>query len=165
MLTKLRKRANIALGNICEAAVGEPHTINYAGNLQFFTTVVTQLEARSARADRLVEERSPPLLGRAFSHVFSHLRNMDPHFDFDAAIAPVPQVVRGDLAEWVESNVDALVRAFTSDDDDMIVGADEGGVVEDPNAADGGADNEGEFSDASDSSGGASEDALGDLSD
>src|SRR4051812_19271925 len=91
MLTTIRERANIALGNICEAAVGEPHTINYAGNLQFFTAVVTQLEARSARDDRLVEERSRALLGRAFSRVFSHLQNMDPHFDFDAAIAPVPR--------------------------------------------------------------------------
>ena len=49
-----------------------------------------QLEARSVRTDRLMEERSRALLGRAFSRVFSHLRNMDPHFDFDAAIAPVP---------------------------------------------------------------------------
>src|SRR3954464_5871841 len=144
MLTKLRKRANIALGNICEATVGELHTINYAGNLQFFTIVVTQLEARSAKADRLVEERSRALLRRAFSRVFSHLRNMDPHFDFDAAIAPVPQAVRGDLVEWVENKIGALVRAFTSDDDDVIVAADEGGVVDDPNAVDGGADDEGE---------------------
>src|SRR3954471_24496795 len=141
MLTTLRERSNIALGNICEAAVGEPHTINYAGNLQFFTIVMAQLEARSVKADRLVEERSRALLGRAFSRVFSHLRNMDPHFDFDASIAPVPLAVRGDLAEWVENNVDALVRAFTSDDDDGIVGTDEGGVVEDPNAADRGANN------------------------
>src|SRR4051812_6305809 len=165
MLTTIRERANIALGNICEAAVGEPHTINYAGNLQFFTAVVTQLEARSVRADRLVEERSRALLGRAFSRVFSHLRNMDPHFDFDAAIAPVPQAIRGDLADWVENNVDALVRAFASDDDDVIVAANEGGVVDDPDAAGGDAGSEGEFSDASDGSGGAPEDVLGDLSD
>ena len=137
MLTTLRERANTALGNICEAAVGEPHAVNYAGNLQFFTDVVTQLEARSVRADRLVEERSRALLGRAFSRVFSHLRNMDPHFDFDAAIAPVPQAVRGDLAHWVEDNVDALIRAFASDNDDVIVAADEGGVVNGPDAAGG----------------------------
>src|SRR3954471_11128776 len=130
ILNMLRERANTALGNICEEAVGEPHTVNYAGNLQFFTAVVTQLEARSARADRLVEERSHALLGRAFSRVFSHLQDMDPHFDFDAVIAPVPQAVRGDLADWVENNVDALVRAFTSDDDNVIVAADEGGVVD-----------------------------------
>src|SRR4051812_23399076 len=147
MLTTLRERANTALGNICEAAVGEPHTINYAGNLQFFTAVVTQLEARSARADRLVEERSRALLGRAFSRVFSHLQNMDPHFDFDATIAPVRQAVRGDLADWVENNMDALIRAFTSDGDDVIVATDEGGVVDGPDAADGGADNVGDFSD------------------
>src|SRR3954468_16855385 len=137
MLATLRGRANTALGNICEAAVGEPHTINYASNLQFFTAVVTQLEAWSVRADRLVEERSRALLGRAYSRVFSHLQNMDPHFDFDAAIAPVPQAVRGDLAGWVENNVDALVRAFASDDDDVIVAADDGGVLDDPDAAGG----------------------------
>ena len=74
-----------------EAAVGEPHAVNYADNLQFFTDVVTQLEAWSVRADRLVEERSRALLGRAFSRVFSHLRNMDPHFDFNAAIAQSPR--------------------------------------------------------------------------
>ena len=75
--------------------------VNYAGNLQFFTDMVTQLETRSGRADRLVEERSHALLGRAFSCVFSHLQNMDPHFDFDAAIAPVPLAVRDNLASWV----------------------------------------------------------------
>ena len=99
MLATLRERANAALGNICEAAVGAPHATNYAGNLLFFTDIVTQLEARSVKANRLVEERSRALLGQAFSRVFSHLQNMDPHFDFDAAIAPVPQAVRGDLAD------------------------------------------------------------------
>src|SRR4051812_45371057 len=154
MLATLWERANTALGNICEAAVGEPHTINYAGNLQFFTAVVTQLEARLVRADRLVEERSRTLLGRAFSRVFSHLRNMDPNFDFDAAIAPVPQAVRDDLANWVKDNVDAVVRAFASDDDDVIAAADEGGVVNGLGAAGGDAHGDGEFSDASDGSGG-----------
>jgi len=105
------------------------------------------------------------LLGCAFSRVFSHLRNMDPHFDFDAAIAPVPRAVRDDLAYWVEDNVDALVRAFASDNDGVIVAADEGGVVNGPDAAGGNAEGDGEASDASDSSGGAPEDALGDLSD
>ena len=90
---------------------------------------------------------------------------MDPHFDFDAAIAPVPQAVRGDLADWVEDNVHALVKAFTSDDDDVIVAADEGGVVNGPDAAHDNAEGDGEASNTSDSSGGAPEDALGDLAD
>ena len=111
--------------------------------------MVTQLEARSVTADRLVEERSRALLGRAFSRVFNHLRNMDPHFDFDAAIAQVPQAVRDDLVHWVEDNVDALIRAFTSDNNGVIVAADEGGVVHGPDAAGGDADSDGEFSDAS----------------
>ena len=130
MLTMLWERANTALGNICEAAFGEPHAVNYAGNLQFFTDMVTQLEARSVRADRLVEERSRALLGRAFSRVFSHLQNTYPNFEFDAAIAPVPQAIRDDLSRWVEDNVDALVRAFTSEDDAVVITADEGVVVD-----------------------------------
>ena len=61
--------------------------------------------------------------------------------------------------------MDALVRAFASDDDGVIVAADEGGVVNGPAAAGGDADNDGESSDASNGLGGAPEDALGDLSD
>ena len=90
---------------------------------------------------------------------------MFPNFDFDAAIAPVHQAVRGDLAHLVEDNVDALVRAFASDNDNAVVAADEGDVVNGPGAAAGDAEGDGEASDASDDSGGAPEDALGDLSD
>ena len=89
---------------------------------------------------------------------------MDPHFDFDAAIALVPLAIRGDLAHWVEDNMDALVRAFTSDDDGVVVAADEGGVVNGPGAEGGGAEGDGEASDAGGDSGGVPEDALGDLS-
>ena len=98
MLQTLIERANTALGDICEAAVKEPHEVNYTGNLQFFTDVVTLLENRSERSHWLVDERSRDLLGRAFSRVFSYLLDRDPHFDFDAAIAPVPIAVRGNLA-------------------------------------------------------------------
>ena len=69
-----------------------------ASHLRFFTDVVTRLEARSDEARRLVEERSRGLLERAFSCVFSHLLNANPDFNFDAAIAPVPTVVRDNLA-------------------------------------------------------------------
>ena len=61
--------------------------------------------------------------------------------------------------------MDAIVRAFASDDDDMIVGADEGGAASGPDAAGGDADDDGEFGDPSKGSGGASGDALGDWSD
>ena len=90
---------------------------------------------------------------------------MFPNFDFDVAIAPVPQAVRGDLARWVEDNVDALVRAFASDNDDEVVAADGGDVVNGPDAADGDAEGDGEASEASDDSRGAPKDALGDLYD
>ena len=86
--------------------------------------MVTRLEARSARARQLVEERGRGLLERAFSCVFSHLLNADPNFDFDVAIAPVPTAIRGDLVRWVKDHVDALVRAFASEDDAVVVVAD-----------------------------------------
>ena len=61
--------------------------------------------------------------------------------------------------------MDALIRAFASDNDGVIVAADKGGVVNGPDAAGGDADSDGEFSDASNGSGGALENALGDSSD
>ena len=105
------------------------------------------------------------MLGRAFSRIFSYLLDRDPHFDFDAAIAHVPIAVRGALARWVEGKVDAFIRAFASDDDGMVVGANEGGIVDEPGAdgdAGGGGDN---VSDASDASEDAQEDAVSDMSD
>ena len=104
------------------------------------------------------------MLGRAFSRVFSYLLGRDPHFDFDAAIAPVPIAVWGDLARWVEDNVDALVRAFASDDDGVVVGANEGDIVDEP-GADGDAGGGGNVNDASDASEDAQGDAVSDMSD
>ena len=88
---------------------------------------------------------------------------MRPNFDFDAAIAPVPTAVRGNLARWVEDNVDALVRAFTSEDDAVVVATDEGDVVDDGDGgvADGGDDADEDNDDASDASAG---DATSDIS-
>ena len=58
--------------------------------------------------------------------------------------------------------MDALIRAFASDNDGVVVAADEGGAAHGPDAAGGDADSDGEFSGASSGSGGALEDALGD---
>ena len=96
------------------------------------------------------------MLGRAFSRVFSYLLDRDPHFDFDAAITPVPIAVRGTLARWVEGKVDALVRAFASDDNG--VAANEPGTDRD---AGGG----GHVNAANDASEDAQEDAASDMSD
>ena len=112
--------------------------------------------------------------GAAFPRVFSHLQNPYPNFDFDAAIAPVPGAIQGDLARWVEDNVDALVRAFTSEDDAVVVAADEGDVVDDGvgdagngggDAGDGDGDANNGDSDASDASEGDPEDVVSDMSD
>ena len=93
MLQDLRVRANRALETICEESIPHPYEDDDASHLCFFTQIVTRLDDRAARARQLVEERSRGLLGRAFSRVFSHLLNLDPHFDFNAAIAPEPRVI------------------------------------------------------------------------
>ena len=131
MLRDLRARANRALGAICKERAPHPHVEDYAIHLRFFTDVVTRLEDRAMRARELVEERSRGLLGRAFFCVFSHLQNINPHFKFDAAIAPVPGAIRDNLARWVDDNVDALARAFATEDDEVVVAADEDGAVDD----------------------------------
>ena len=75
--------------------------------------------------------------------------------------------IRGDLAHWVEDNVDALVRAFTSEDNAVVVAADEGDVVDDGEGSVGndGGDASDSDSDASDASEGDPEDAVSDMSD
>ena len=105
------------------------------------------------------------LLGRAFSRVFSHLQNTDPHFNCDTVITPVPEAIQGDLARWEEDNVDALVRAFASDNDRVVATADGGDVVD---GGDGSA-GDGEVSDSdsgvSGAPGGVDEYAVSDISD
>nr|XP_020201267.1 plectin-like [Aegilops tauschii subsp. strangulata] len=90
MLQALRVRANRALSTICMERAPHPREEDYASHLHFFTEVVTRLEDQAVRARELVEEWSRGLLGHAFSRVYSHLPSLDPHFDFDAAIAPCP---------------------------------------------------------------------------
>ena len=72
----------------------------------------------------------------------------------------MPEAIRGDLARWVEDNVDALVRAYTSEDDAMVVAADEGDVVDDGEGDTGNGDD-----DASDASEGDPKDTASDISD
>ena len=134
------------MGGIYEENVNHPHGDDDASHFRFFTDIGTCLEDRAARAHELIEERSRGLLGRVFSRVFSHLLNMNPHFDFDAVIAPVPGVIQGNLANWVDDHVDALVAEFVVADDAVVIAA-EGGDADD--------DDE---DDASDSSGNEGED-------
>jgi hypothetical protein len=137
MLEDLRTRANWALGSICEESAPRPRKVDDAGNLHFFTQVVACLEDRAARARELIEERSRELLGRTFSCVFSHLFCLDPHFDFDAVIAPVPEVTQDAVAEWVDSHVVDLVTEFTLVEDAIVTKVDE--VVDTDSEEDGGA--------------------------
>ena len=134
------------MSTICEESAPHPREEDYASHLRFFTEIVTRLEDRAARARELIEERSCGLLGHAFSRVFSELLNLDPHFDFDAAIASVPRVIQDNLANWVDDHVDALLAEFAPEDDAIMVAT---GEVEADDA---------DEDHASDSSGGVDED-------
>ena len=70
------------------------------------------------------------------------------------------EAIRGDLARWVEDHVDALVRAFTSDNDRVVVAADEGDVVDDGDV--GAGKGGGNANDGDSNASGASEDDMGD---
>ena len=127
MLKDLMTRANRALDTICKGNVAHPLESDDAGYLHFFTQVMTCLESKATRARQLVEEKSRDLLGRAFSCIFSYILNRDPDFHFNTAIAPLPGVVQGDLASWVDDHVDDLVKEFAlADDVAMLVAAEDG---------------------------------------
>ena len=128
MLKGLSVRANNALGAICDESAPHPRERDYASHVSFFTDIVTRLEAQAARTCELVAERSQGLLGHAFSRVFSHLLNRDPHFDFDVVLALVPLAIQDNLTGWVDDHVDALVKEFASEDDTVVLAAEEGGV-------------------------------------
>ena len=109
---------------------------------------MTRLEDQATRARELVEERSQGLLGHAFSRVFSHLLNLDPHFDFDAAIALMPEVIQDNLAGCMDDHVDALVSDFAPEDVVVFITAEEdsagGDDKEDDHDSAGGADRDDE---------------------
>ena len=79
----------------------------------------------------------------------------------------MPEAIWGDLARWVEDNVDALVRAFTSKDDAVVVAANEGDVVDDGEggAGNGDGDASDDDSNASDAFEGDPGDIASDMSD
>jgi hypothetical protein len=87
-----------------------------AGYLAFFTKVIERLEEGAKKVGQLVEEESRDLLARATMRVFSHLLRSDPCFDFEAVIAPIPEVIRDALGEWVEDHVDELSARFARED-------------------------------------------------
>ena len=80
------------------------------------------------RDRELVAKRSRSLLGCAFSRIFSHLLNHDPHFNFNVVLAPVPSVIQDNLAGWVDDHVDALVAEFALEDDAVVIAAEEAGA-------------------------------------
>ena len=128
MLQDLRLRANSTLGTICDERAPHPHEGDYAIHLNFFTNIVTCLEARAARSRELVAERSRGLLGHVFLRVFSHLLNCEPHFDFNVVLVPVPPVVQDNLAGWVDDHMDALVAEFTPEENTVMIAAEEVGA-------------------------------------
>lgn len=97
MFLDLERRACRALDRVCKESVSGLLMPDDAGYRAFFTRIVERLEEGAERVGELVKEESRNLLARASTRVFSHLLRLDPDFDFDAMIAPVPWVIRGAL--------------------------------------------------------------------
>ncbi|KAE8775296.1 hypothetical protein D1007_52238 [Hordeum vulgare] len=95
MFRDLLRLARRALGFICKGSVSSPLVPDEAGYLDFFTKVVEQLEASAQKVGAMIEEESHDLLSQALTHVFSSLFHTDPHFNFEDAMAPVPEESKG----------------------------------------------------------------------
>ncbi|KAE8793032.1 hypothetical protein D1007_32347 [Hordeum vulgare] len=119
MFQSLERRASSALSVICGKSAFGPLVPDDDEYLGFFLRVVEHLEADSARALALVEEKSRELLSQAASDVFNHLLCLDPDFDFVEVLDPVPETVRSALAEWVEVHVEEIVARLAPEGHDM----------------------------------------------
>ncbi|KAE8799161.1 hypothetical protein D1007_25547 [Hordeum vulgare] len=108
MFQGFERRAHQALGFICRGSILSPLVPDEAGYLDFFTKVVERLEAGTQEVGALIEEECRDLLSQALTHVFTHLFHTYPHFDFEAAMAPVPDATCGALGKAVKDHVDAL---------------------------------------------------------
>ena len=160
MFHDLEHQANCALRSMCKKSISSPLMAEDVGYLALFTKAVERLLGSTEKVRKLVDEGSRDLLARVSTRVFSHLLRSDTDFDFEAVTAPVPRVIQGALGDWVEDHVDALVRAFTSEDDAVVVAADGGDVVDDGDA--GAGDGGGGVNDGDSDASSASEDDTGD---
>ncbi|KAE8817848.1 hypothetical protein D1007_04468 [Hordeum vulgare] len=83
-----------ALGSIYGGSISSPIIPDDAGYLDFFTKVPEWVEAGAEQVGVLIEDEIRNLMSKAPMHVFSNLLHVDPHFDFEAAMAPVPRAIR-----------------------------------------------------------------------
>ena len=111
------------MSDICGAGISSPLVPDDAGYLGFFSRVMECLEEGAEKIRVLVEVKRRDLLARAASNVFSHLLHLDPHFDFEAVLGPVPEVTRAALAEWVKDHVEDLIVELSSDKAEGHAGA------------------------------------------
>ncbi|KAE8787271.1 hypothetical protein D1007_38896 [Hordeum vulgare] len=111
------------MSDICGKGVSGPLIPDDSRYLGFFYRFMEHLEVGAEKALGLAEEKSLDLLGQGASDVFSHLLRLDPDFDFDAMLDPVPETIRDTLAEWVEVHVEDLVTRLAPEGRDM--GSDE----------------------------------------
>ncbi|KAE8785905.1 hypothetical protein D1007_40335 [Hordeum vulgare] len=63
----------------------------------------------------LIEEESQDLLSQALTHAFSNLFHTVPNFNFEAAMAPIPEAIRGTLGKEVRNHVGMLSVQFARD--------------------------------------------------
>ena len=102
-----------------------PHHANDIGYLGFFTKVVEWLEGGAKKVGQIIEEECRNLLTQASKRVFSHLLRTNPCFDFEAVIAPIPEVIHDSLGEAVDDHVNTLNAQFVHESSEDQGGAEE----------------------------------------
>ncbi|KAE8792090.1 hypothetical protein D1007_33414 [Hordeum vulgare] len=115
MFQGLGWRASRALASICGGSVSSPLVSDDVCYLDFFTKVMERFEAGAQQVGVLIEEESRDLVSQALTRLFSNLLRSNPHFDFEAAMAPVPKAICGALGKAVRDHVESLRAQFAPD--------------------------------------------------
>ncbi|KAE8777577.1 hypothetical protein D1007_49648 [Hordeum vulgare] len=108
MFQGLKRRARPAPGLISRGSVSSPVVPDKVGYLDFFTKVVERLEAGAREVGALIEDENNDLLSQSLPRVFSNLFHTDPHFNFEAAMAPIPEASRDTVGKAMRDHVDTV---------------------------------------------------------
>ncbi|MBI0384628.1 hypothetical protein JBE27_52325, partial [Streptomyces albiflaviniger] len=127
---QLEVRARAAILRFGVSSPRIPTGDGAADYLQFFTELVESLEQIVSGVNTIVEDECRELLSIAATRVFSHLRRLNPRFDFSSVLGPVDPRIAIALDKMVRPHVEALVQAYGRSDE-ASEGGDSGDSGED----------------------------------
>ncbi|KAE8767142.1 hypothetical protein D1007_61537 [Hordeum vulgare] len=112
MFLGLERRVRRGLGFICTVNVSSPLVPDESIYLDFFTKVAGRLEAGAREVGALIVEETRDLVSQALTSVLSNFFHNNPHFNFKAMMAPVPEASRDILGKVIGDHVDMLSAQF-----------------------------------------------------